>query len=381
MTPELITFAGSVDGIRHAIQAGATHVILDDPAISCRSYQDPDPRRLDTLDRLLHATEQYPNCIFSVNCDKLFHTHEFDLLDRVIARILDSPVRWMRVQDIGAMAYIAEHEPAIRIILNTEMGNANAQSMAAFSQTATRQVLGNELPVAAIKTIQKTVDTQYELMVHGPILLQYSYRRYLGSLMETERVIQGSIDDTDYPGRHFPVLDNRHGHFMFFYMDRCLLGYSSVVLGLNLSGWIVDGRGQSDAYLTTALSAYRHCLDAQTTGDAKPVQAVSPRPLKPMFFLVNNTDQERQAERDGLVLGTVIDVIKGDCIHVTLCEPFRGFQAPPRLLLPQHDRHQPYASIPPVHTLTGEPCTTAEPGDIIQLPWIKGASPKAVLVV
>jgi hypothetical protein len=100
-----------------------------------------------------------------------------------------------------------------------------------------------------------------------------------------------------------------------------------------------------------------------------------------MFFLVNNTEQEREPARDGMVLGTVIDVIKGDCIHVSLCEPFRGFQDPPRLGLPQHDRYQPYASTPPVHTLTGEPCTTAEPGDIIQLPWIKGASPKAVLVV
>ena len=217
----------------------------------------------------------------------------------------------------------------------------------------------------------------YDLLVHGPVLLQYSYRQYFG------KSGPGYIDDAAYPGRLYPVLENNHGHFMYFYMDRCLLSVATALKTLTLNGWIVDGRGQSDAYLRTALAAYQAVLTGSAVDEAA-VQAVSPRPLKPLFFIANRTDSNTRVYPDDMrCVGSIIHSEKQGKIYAELCDWITTGDAL-GLYTPQSYKRQEtqyYKPAPDLRDITGKRVHQAGPGEIIQLPWIRGAAVGSRLLV
>ena len=82
LKPELISFAATKEEIIASIKAGITHIILDDPSISIRSFAKPkDYDNLLELKQLISWTKnKFPNIVVSVNCDGLYHSNEDELI-------------------------------------------------------------------------------------------------------------------------------------------------------------------------------------------------------------------------------------------------------------------------------------------------------------
>ena len=186
----------------------------------------------------------------------------------------------------------------------------------------------------------KNSTTEFECYIQGPILIQHSKRRYLESISEQSpndaaNIIHRIAQDEDYPGRRFDFYDNPHGHFMYAYFDRCLLRHIPELVELDLNGWIIDARGESDEYLSLALAVYQeeytrykenlsdYVLDREQLNK---LSKVARKAQKPGFFKANQTDKQRYNthlpnEYEFKKIGRVLDIIKGSRLTIEIEEP------------------------------------------------------------
>ncbi|RAP31271.1 hypothetical protein DID78_01840 [Candidatus Marinamargulisbacteria bacterium SCGC AG-343-D04] len=388
--PEIMTYAASKEEISRAVSWGCTHIILDDYAISIRSWSTPKEHdQFESLCSLLRfCKEQHPSIHVSINCDGLIQTRDMALIESLVHCIKELPVDFIRVQDVGLIAYFNEH-CSIPVTYCAEMGNANWPSILAFSKQCSRQNLSLDLPQSSILEIQDKVDTDYDIQVQGPVLIQYSHRRFLAGLSSDidtpERIqqIHRIAEDDDYPGRRFTFLDNHHGHFMFAYFDRCLLMDIPELCQCNCKGWIIDARGESDNYLQTSLTAYSDALEAYFSNPNdysssrdifNTLKACGQRPQKPGFFRANQTDRRRYKKislisEDRPKVGQVIDIIKGKRISIYCSSSIKNTDTLEAL----HPKIK--SCILPctrMWTMDNKEITEAKSGDCIQIPWVKG---------
>ncbi|MDC0037005.1 U32 family peptidase, partial [bacterium] len=243
MTIELITFASTQGQIDSVIKAGATHIILDDPLISIRSWEQP--RSFDAFKSLKaliqYINKNYPDSLISIQCDFIYHHHHDEIVGHLIKLLRTCPVNFVRVQDVGLCKQLSAY---VSCVLDAQIGHTSWASVQALKQWATRQCLSMEVPASDINVIHEKAQTRLELVVHGQVCIQYSQRRYLlghlnpGENNESLTQIHRLAEDEDYPGRRFTFLDNPHGHFMFAYFDRSLLADIALLKQCKLQGWV-----------------------------------------------------------------------------------------------------------------------------------------------
>lgn len=396
------TYIGHTKHIRPAIDSGSDEFILENPAFSIRSFQEkesfPDMEHIHRWADTIHKLN--PNAIISVNFDLLVHDRHIGIVYNLLRVIKEHNISKIRIQDLGLIPILAETAPQLQIVLGTETGNANSESIRSFSHHVHAQHLSNELPFTAIKQIQEKVQTPFDLQVHGPILIQYSNRRFMtGQNAQTSDTdsnefeqpqIQQNAQAQEYPGRFFQFLDNTHGHFMFLYFDRCLYKSLPELIGLNLDTWIFDGRGESDRYAPSAIKLYRTAYDAYQKSpsswfnqtDYDTLRSVANRPLRPGFFKVNRTDympRRHPTTPDGLRhVGRIIDTVKGECVTVEVTHPF---SATDTLIVITPNQKELVLSGEKLSNLDGTPLSHANNHDIVMLGWIKSATAKSQVYI
>ncbi|MFC1754154.1 peptidase U32 family protein [Thermoproteota archaeon] len=315
--PELITFAGTSDMVKTAVKAGADHILIEHPQFSTRSFLDLDSKEqvIDFTDKTVYnsiiklvklARSLNPNIKLSFNMDllalpcQLKNTAKFKTL---LTTLKQADIHTIRVQDPGLMLFLKHHDPDFEFHLAMETNNCNALSVSSYAQFFKRQVLSNEIPYNDLLEIRnQNPNTELEIQVFGPVLIQASYRRYLTELTK-KKVSLASGVDLDHPDKTLTFYDNAHGHFTYAHFDKCLVDKSPQLLQLKLDAWLFDSRGQNE----------------------------TPRTLEPGFFLENPTDQTMEAiikpkhkinKENMIEIGKVIDTCKGKCFTIELNDPF-----------------------------------------------------------
>jgi len=143
----------------------------------------------------------------------------------------------VRVQDPGVLEYILENSiKPIQLILET--GNHNLKSIQTWVEyigtRLDRIVLSIELNKEKVQEYIEKLQCDVELLTLGRILLFYTPRKLLSSLLdEDEKVnyhqdllddyIEASGESEESPHKGFPLVENRHGTFMFHIKDLFLL--------------------------------------------------------------------------------------------------------------------------------------------------------------
>lgn len=397
--PEIVTYASTEAEVTAAMAAGADRLLLEDSKLSLRSYHnDFGNESFEKLVALACAARQAkPDISLTFNCDILAHDRHFPLIRRLCAALITAGISSVRLQDPGLSYIFKEEIPDVSLQLATETGTMNYEGLRYFSSHFERILLNNDMPVPDIEIARREVKKELELQVHGPILIQYSNRRYMAGFgvstgereapPETFPIIRALAQDREYEGRYFPFYDNPHGHFMYLYFDRCLAKYIGELMALGLDAWLVDGRGESPEYATEAIRFYKtHALAyGESPGEYRldPVQFEqlerhARRPLKPGFFRANKTDQIRQKKfqpaPEALFVGTVLDVVKDKTVTI---EAARAFPADMPL-----DIHTPTGKVihieaPVIYDLGGHPLSHCEEHRLIRLNWRKGIIPKS----
>ncbi|TVR47219.1 MAG: hypothetical protein EA402_01530 [Planctomycetota bacterium] len=395
--PRLVTYAGSVDQVQQALAHGADHLIVEDPRLGIRSWLG-EPRRdhdFSDLQGLMAAARfQRPELRLSLNCDALYGDGDEALLTAALRAARDGGCDAVRFQDPGLMQLLRQVAPELQAELATEMAGACIASVAVYAAEGfAYQCLSNDWPQADLQQLRAALpQLQCEILVHGPVLIQYSARRQLSAHGQWNGSLGG--DSAALPatpwhtvvvdGRPYPFADNYHGNLMYNTFDRSLYPHLDLLQDLQLSGWLIDGRGQSPEYLQRALSAFAAARQGGQ-GSANPdtwaaLQASAPRRFKPGFFLANNTDrcfEDCAEDNESLhVFGEVIDVIRDGPVTIQMYADLpQDPQQRQGLYLATPEGRRCAVEWPALRNLSGNAISAASAGDILQMPWSKGCIP------
>jgi collagenase-like PrtC family protease len=295
MPPKLVTYCSSHETLDALLETKIHEILLEDPKLSLRSFEKEIRPGFSYLESLIvRIKEATPDIALTFNLDILPHHRHQAQIEALCTLLSTYNVTSFRIQDPGLINWIRTYIPTATFQYAAETSNQNLPSLTYFQDFVTRNILSNEVAKADLQLFKSSLSCELEIQVHGPILIQYSPRRYLASIENTEETLIRMAADQDYPGRNYVFYDNIHGHLMYLYFDRCLLFCMEDLLALNLDSWLIDGRGLPLDVLKKTIDLYAQyqppSLDA-----IQDLQQISPRPLKPGFFNVNLTDQDRES--------------------------------------------------------------------------------------
>jgi len=330
---KLTTFAQTLNDLSRIKEEGFTEVIL-----SHRDYS-----RFGKL-----STEEYVELTNRARELALRTIFEWDILmtENTFSELaskandLFANADALRVQDPGALEWCLKHtDKPLQFI--AENGNHNLEALKGWIDHAQgrmdRIVLSIELPKKTIEEYASKLETPCELLGLGRILLFYTPRSLLSSLTDDKRAFNQELtaigESEESPHKGFPILENRHGTFMFHIKEFCLLEYAQELSDMGLGHLRIDLRW-TDFGLVSPVSSLVKKFETQAFEEFK---AAYPQDLMRGFYLVNKTDvlfpklkNHRLQKREGDYAGEVMEAEKGSHLAIMI-KNTRGIKKSDRL--------------------------------------------------
>ena len=216
--------------------------------ISTREFSRFGNLKLAELNELVSKLNDY-DLVFE--WDILMTDSVFNKKIELIKSIDLSKFKSIRVQDPGALEFCLENiDLPIQFIAET--GNRNILGLSKWisyiDDRLDRIVLSTELPKTKLQEIHDTFKVNTELSVLSDILLFYSPRSLVAPLIDKKDVLSehdelnilGNSEESPHKG--FPIIENRHGTFMFYTKNHCLLDELDGLKEMGLSFARVDSR-------------------------------------------------------------------------------------------------------------------------------------------
>lgn len=262
--------------------------------------------------------------------DILMTENTFAKLVEEIKPLLDS-FDSLRVQDPGALEWgFKNTKKPLQFI--AENGNHNLVALEGWIDHVQgrleRLALSIELPKTTIEEYVKTLKVDCELLGLGRILLFYTPRQLLSPLAEDKFAFNETLsavgESEESPHKGFPIVENRHGTFMFHIKDFCLVDFAHELKTLGLSFFRVDLRWSDFAELKTVNSLVQSFNEADFDG----LKERYPQDLMRGFYLVNKTDvlfpklkNHRLQKREGDYVGEVLEAEKSSHLAIFVKNP------------------------------------------------------------
>ena len=358
------TFVESPDQIEQIAPYAIHHLIIDLPFCSVRSYVNYDWSNKE----LISLKKQNINYLF-LNLDGIYSDHELTIiLNTIKKRSLDQVFDGFRVQDLGMIDWIKTYFPKQLIHLNSEMGMQNSLAIeSAFNLGLNSFTFTHEAPIDFIRTVIKSdINADcLEIFVQGPILIQYSQRRFLKNIYNNsgDSILSFDAEDPELTSRKFTFLDTPFGHFMFAHFHRSLALYRNKLRDLTACSLLIDARGQVQDYLKVALKLYNTLFefdDPLLVDQVNQLKEFSHRNQKPSFFLSNNTDFDWRNENQPkeAPIGRIIALKKDEFVSM---EFFKSFKLDTPIECINPDQSKRSIDLHQLADIDSKPMTSIEP--------------------
>lgn len=228
----------------------------------------------------------------------------------------------VRVQDPGALEWMLRNSK-LPIQFIAENGNHNERALLGWIDHAQgrmeRIALSIELSREVIGNLIKRLPIPCELLGFGRILLFYTPRSLLsplrGEKVSYHEELSALGESEESPHKGFPVVENRHGTFMFHIKEFSLADYIQDLESLGLDTFRVDLRWENLSYLELLRTPEK-------------LKEVYPQDLMRGFYLVNKTDvlfpklkNHRLQKRDNAFIGEVMEAEKGSHLAILVKNP------------------------------------------------------------
>ncbi|MBE9099013.1 U32 family peptidase [filamentous cyanobacterium LEGE 07170] len=296
----------------------------------------------------------------------------------------------VRVNDLGAAAWMQEHHPTLPLHLIAETGNHNLSALQGWCEllghTLERLILSIELPEAQLVQYCQALPVPCEVLGAGPILLFYSPRSLLADPLHAEDEdathIAATIAFEDHPDRPFPTVETPHGTLMFLDKDQFIGDRLESLWKAGLAMVRIDLRPFSPAP-DAAPNIDRICqqlLSAPAT-----LRQQWHRPTRAPFFNANRTTalipRMKTRRLDPWRNQAIAEVIAGEGGSYVVFRVLRPFHLTPdtQILLPTGDR-LPFPANCNLRTLQGVPTSQGEADQLLLTDWIKKAVTGSLLL-
>lgn len=255
---ELLSPAGSEEGMRAVIAAGADAVYMGGQRFGARAYaQNPDQSSLlyDIDYCHIHGRKLYLTVNTLLREDEL-KKELYDFILPCYERGLDAVL----VQDPGVFCFIREHFPSLPIHASTQMSVQSSDGAKLLSQMgASRIVPARELTLDEIRDIHASSDIEIECFVHGALCYSYSGRCLMSSMIGGR---SGNRGRCAQPCR-LPYLLRENGS------SGCLLSLKDIntlrilpqLIEAGICSFKIEGRMKRPEYAAGVTSVYRKYID------------------------------------------------------------------------------------------------------------------------
>lgn len=220
----------SIADLNHAIEAGVNEVI-----ISTKEFSRLGKFPIADLDKAIELTQNaHTDIVF--NWDILMTDDMFMQQSLEISKLDLKKFKAIRLQDPGALEYILETTNySVQWIVET--GNHNLIGLKSWvsyiGNKLDRLVLSIEIPKERLQVYLQELSCDTELLVLGRILLFYTPRNLLTPLYHDHDdkkmqpihsdFLMASGNSEESPHKGFPIVENRHGTYMFHIKDHYLM--------------------------------------------------------------------------------------------------------------------------------------------------------------
>ncbi|MEO1208356.1 MAG: U32 family peptidase [Cyanobacteria bacterium J06638_20] len=287
----------------------------------------------------------------------------------------------VRVNDLGAAAWVQRYHPNLPLQLIAETGNHNLLALQGWctllGDALERLILSIELPEAQLIQYCQALPVPCEVLGAGPILLFYSPRSLLTNPLQTDTEdtahIAATIAFEEKPNRPFPTVETPHGTLMFFDKDQFIGDRLESLWEAGLDMVRIDLRSyapQPDA----APNIDTVCQ--QLLQDPATLRQQWPRPTRAPFFNANRTTalipRMKTRRLDPWRGQAIAEVIAGEGGSHVVFRVLRSFRLTPetQILLPTGDR-LPFPEDCNLRTLQGVPTSQGEADQLLLTDWIK----------
>lgn len=364
----ITSFTHSHDRSRCLLAHSVRRIIMDHPSVGYRTFCEGAPPIDDWYAQCM-ALDPHVEWVAAI--DVLLHARNEAAIGAAISAAIRSGIRWFRIQDMALIDWIRSETDA-QIMLAPEVGNHSGSAIQYWMPHVDAQSVSNDVPRSVIEMVPDR--HRLEVMVQGPILLQFTQRHYLNGFDHPD--VSGY--DTEYPGRRLRFWRSEHGTAMLAYFHRCLAKDRAALASLDVGYWLLDARGQSDRYLSVALDLYRSpASPEQVKVGMAELERESGCPQRPGFFRGNGTDQDRESPHGGTMLGVIKEYRAGS--HVVMQARANGHTHDPVMAITPTHQVKPL-SLAGAVSLTGESVTSFGCGDWLVLPWQKGVVAKSMVL-
>ncbi len=321
---KLTTFAQTLHDLGLIKDQGLSEVILGHQEFSRFGKLNND----EFLELSKRAREMGLKVIFE--WDVLMTENTFGGLANKIKLFLDS-FDSLRVQDPGALEWSFKNtSKPLQFI--AENGNHNIVALKGWIDHVQgrmeRIVLSIELPRLTIEEYVKQLKVPCELLGLGRILLFYTPRLLLSPLMEDKfsyhETINAIGESEESPHKGFPIVENRHGTFMFHIKDFCLIEFAQDLSKMGLGFFRLDFRWTEMDLLKIVKGLCANSFE----GELEAFKEKYPQDLMRGFYLVNKTDvlfpklkNHRLQNREGNYIGEVMEAEKGSHLAILVKNP------------------------------------------------------------
>lgn len=366
---KLTTFVKNIDELKLAAQANLSEVIINTHELSRIGHMDIAA----ALHIAGHCKDQNISSI--LNWDILMTEDDFNKAQKLISQLDLSLFDAIRVQDIGALNYILEstNKP---IQLNLEVGNHNLEAVLGWLELAgervERVILSIEVPKDVLKEWRECIPCEVELLGLGKILLFYSPRKLLSPVStDQDEIIEALGSSEESPHKGFPIVENRHGTFMFHIKDFCLLENVKELFNMGINYMRADLSDVDFSMINELAPAVRN-MDEDAL---RQIKENYPRAVMQGFYRVNKTDvlfpklkNSRLLKEDSKFLGLVLEVIKRKQILIQIKDGESSLSLGDQIELVTPEGKRFELKVEKMTSSSGEDVLSATSGQIVMIP-------------
>lgn len=254
--PELLAPAGSMEGVRAAVQSGADAVYLGFGTFNARRGAKNFSRR-EMADAIRYCRERGVKTNITFNILALDREREDAMRD--IRFLNDAGADALIVQDLGLARLIRDCAPDLPLHASTQMtihtldGARQAKALG-FS----RVVLSRECTLEQIKKITAQAGVETEVFVHGALCMCYSGQCYLSAMIGQRSGNRGLCAQ---PCRLPYTYDGQKREtYPLSLKDLCLAGWLGPLVEAGVSSFKIEGRMKRPEYAAVVTEIYARLL-------------------------------------------------------------------------------------------------------------------------
>ena len=254
---ELLSPAGSYEGLIGAISAGADAIYLGGTQYSARAYAENFDQ--ESLVRSLNLAHLFNRRIY-LTLNTLVKEKEFKDLYAYLCPLYEAGLDGVIIQDFGVLHWLNANFPDLPIHASTQMNITHAYGAEFLKRHGvSRLIPARELSLNELSKIRSKVNIELETFVHGALCYSYSGRCLFSSILGGR---SGNRGRCAQPCR-LPYKQSASDPewYPLSLKDMCTIHILPELIEAGIASFKIEGRMKKPEYTAKVTAIYRKYID------------------------------------------------------------------------------------------------------------------------